>query len=256
MYYDFKVKIPDIKGKIYEKTIKDVTYINYEYDRVYKPDKKYNIPKRTTIGKKCADDPEMMYPNPNFLTYFPDAELPKEQSRDERSSCLRIGPFLVIEKLMMETMLDKIISGIYNDDRGSGLFMDLASYYLITENNAGQYYPDYAYNHPLFTPGYKIYSDSTISTFTKQISVDDSVEFQNEWNAVRKKKIKSIFLMIPRTKTARQEKSISQNSDTQKKKRDFRSSTIPSPMTVKTGNRSFMKVIPEALWMCHSCSLC
>ena len=27
MYYDFKVKIPDIKGKIYEKTIKDVTYI-------------------------------------------------------------------------------------------------------------------------------------------------------------------------------------------------------------------------------------
>ena len=71
-----------------------------------------------------------------------------------------------------------------------------------------------------------------------------------------RKKIRSIFLMIPRTKTARQEKSISQNSDTQKKKRDFRSSTIPSPMTVKTGNRSFMKVIPEALWMCHSCSLC
>ena len=190
MYYDFKVKIPDIKGKIYEKTIKDVTYINYEYDRVYKPDKKYNIPKRTTIGKKCTDDPNMMYPNPNFLKYFPDAELPKDQSRSGRSSCLRIGAFLVIEKLMMESMVDKIIGGIYNDDRGAGLFLDLASYYLITENSAGQYYPDYAYNHPLFTPGYKTYSDSTISTFTKQISVDDSVEFQNEWNAIKKKKDK------------------------------------------------------------------
>ena len=190
MYYDFKVKIPDIKGKIYDKTIKDVTYINYEYDRVYKPDKKYNIPKRTTIGKKCTDDPNMMYPNPNFLKYFPDAELPKDQSRSGRSSCLRIGAFLVIEKLMMESMVDKIIGGIYNDDRGAGLFLDLASYYLITENNAGQYYPDYAYNHPLFTPGYKTYSDSTISTFTKQISVDDSVEFQNEWNAIKKKKDK------------------------------------------------------------------
>ena len=190
MYYDFKVKIPDIKGKIYEKTIKDVTYINYEYDRVYKPDKKYNIPKRTTIGKKCTDDPNMMYPNPNFLKYFPDAELPKDQSRSGRSSCLRIGAFLVIEKLMMESMVDKIIGGIYNDDRGAGLFLDLASYYLITENNAGQYSPDYAYNHPLFTPGYKTYSDSTISTFTKQISVDDSVEFQNEWNAIKKKKDK------------------------------------------------------------------
>ena len=52
---------------------------------------KYNIPKRTTIGKKCEDDPEMMYPNPNFLTYFPDAELPEDQGRDARSSCLRIG---------------------------------------------------------------------------------------------------------------------------------------------------------------------
>ena len=73
MYYDFKVKIPEVKGKIYERTIKGVVYINYEYDRIYKPDKKCNIPKRTTIGKKCEDDPEMMYPNPNFLTYFPDA---------------------------------------------------------------------------------------------------------------------------------------------------------------------------------------
>lgn len=86
MYYDFRVKIPDEKGKIYTKTIKGVVYVNYEYDRVYKPDKKYNIPKRTTIGKMCDDDPDMMYPNPNYLTYFPDAELPKDKGRDDRSS--------------------------------------------------------------------------------------------------------------------------------------------------------------------------
>lgn len=190
MYYDFKVKIPEVKGKIYERTIKGVVYINYEYDRIYKPDKKYNIPKRTTIGKKREDDPEMMYPNPNFLTYFPDAELPEDQGRDARSSCLRIGTWIVIEKLMVESLLDKIISGLYSDDRGTGLFLDLAAYYLITENNAGQYYPDYAYNHPHFTPEYKIYSDSTVSTFISQISVEDSVSSQNEWNAVRKKQDK------------------------------------------------------------------
>ena len=190
MYYDFKVKIPKVKGKIYERTIKNVVYINYEYDRVYKPDKKYNIPKRTTIGRKCEDDPTMMYPNPNFLTYFPDAELPEDLGRDGRSSCLRVGTFLVIEKLMMESMVDKIISSIYNDGRGSGLFLDLAAYYLTTENNAGQYYPDYAYNHPLFTPDYRIYSDSTVSKFIGQISVEDSVEFQNEWNSIKKKQDK------------------------------------------------------------------
>lgn len=120
MYYDFKVKIPEVKGKIYERMIKGVVYINYEYDRIYKPDKKYNIPKRTTIGKKCEDDPEMMYPNPNFLTYFPDAELPEDQRRDARSSCLRIGTWIVIEKLMVESLLDKIISDLYSDDRGTG----------------------------------------------------------------------------------------------------------------------------------------
>ena len=190
MYYDFKVKIPEVKGKIYERTIKGVVYVNYEYDRVYKPDKKYNIPKRTTIGKKCEDAPDMMYPNPNFLTYFPDAELPDDLGRDVRSSCLRIGTWLVIEKLMMESMVDKIISSIYHDQRGTGLFLDLAAYYLITENNAGQYYPDYAYNHPLFTPEYKIYSDSTVSTFISQISVEDSVAFQNEWNGLKKKQDK------------------------------------------------------------------
>lgn len=188
MYYDFKVKIPELKGKIYEKTIKGVTYVNYEYDRIYKPDKKYNIPKRTTIGKKCEDDPTMMYPNPNFLTYFPDAELPKDYGHDDRSSCLRIGAYLVFEKLMMESMVDRIIHSIYNNERGTGLFLDLASYYLVTEHNAGQYYPEYAYNHPLFTPGYKIYGDSTISKFINQISVNDSIDFQNEWNKIKKKK--------------------------------------------------------------------
>jgi len=83
--------------------------------------------------------------------------------------------------------------------RGAGLFLDLASYYLTTENNAGQYYPDYAYNHPLFTPEYKIYSDSTVSTFISQISVEDSVSFQNEWNAVKKKQDK-IYISYDSTK--------------------------------------------------------
>ena len=64
MYYDFKVKIPEVKGKIYERTIKGVVYINYEYDRVYKPDKKYNIPKRQEMPGRSGDDvPEPHLPD-------------------------------------------------------------------------------------------------------------------------------------------------------------------------------------------------
>ena len=183
MYFGFKVKIPEEKGKIYPQKKDGVTYVQYEYDRVYKPDKKYNIPKRTTIGKVCEDDPTMMYPNPNFLKYFPDAELPVDKGADNRSGCLRIGNYIVLKKLFAETMLDRMIRGLSWDERGSGLFIDLASYYIVTENNAGQYYPDYAYNHPLFTPEFRIYSDSTISRFLQEISVDDSIQLQNDWNA-------------------------------------------------------------------------
>jgi len=186
MYYKFTVPVPEVPGKIYTKMIRNVTYVNYEYDRVYKPEKQYNIPKRTTIGKLCEDDPTMMYPNPNFLKYFPDAELPVDLGSSNRSSCLRIGTYLVIQKIIMESMLENIICGIYKgDERGSGLFFDLAAYAIVTENNAAQYYPDYAYNHPLFTPKSKIYSDATVSEFINQISIDDSVKFQNEWNSIK-----------------------------------------------------------------------
>jgi len=186
MYYDIRVDIPQETGKICTKVIKGVTYINYEYDRIYLPEKKYNIPKRTTIGKQCEDDPLKMYPNPNFLKYFPDAELPEDGGRTKRSSCLRIGAWLVIRKTVTESLLDRIIGSIYGDDeRGKGLFLDLAAYSIVSENNAGQYYPDYAWNHPLFTPGGKIYSDSTVSTFLNQISADDSIQFQNNWNSIK-----------------------------------------------------------------------
>ena len=182
MYYRFKVKIPEEKGKIYPQTKDGVTYVQYEYDRVYKPDKKYNIPKRTTIGKVSEDDPTMMYPNPNFLKYFPDVELPVDKGADNRSGCLRIGNYIVLKKLFAETMLDRMIRGLSWGEKGSGLFIDLASYYIVTENNAGQYYPDYAYNHPLFTPDFKIYSDSTVSRFLQEITIDDSIQLQNDWN--------------------------------------------------------------------------
>ena len=183
MYYNFKVVIPDIKSKVYPQTVRGVTYINYEYDRVYKPDKKYNIPKRTTIGKICDDDPKMMYPNANYHKYFPDAELPADDAAMARSSCLRIGAFVVIRKIMEDYGLENIISRIIGRD--SGLFLDLVAYSIVTEGNAGQYYPDYAYNHPLFTNGMRIYSDSKVSEFLGWINADQITSFLNEWNGAR-----------------------------------------------------------------------
>jgi hypothetical protein len=182
MYYDFKVKIP-VDSKITPHTIRGTTYMNYEYDRIYKPEKKYNVPKRTTIGKRCDVEPDMMFPNPNFMKYFPDAQLPKEVMRTNRSSCLRIGACFVIQKIIKDYKLDDMIERIIGRD--SGLFLDLVTYSLVTENNAAQYYPDFAYNHPLLTEKMKMYSDAKVSDFLNEITMDQSINFLNEWNASR-----------------------------------------------------------------------
>lgn len=182
MFLDFKVPIPSIKGKIFIKKVRDFHYVHYEFDSVYNSAKKYSLPKRTTIGKVCDDDSSMMFPNPNYLKFFPDKELPSLSSTP-RSSCLKIGAWIVIEKIIHDYNLSGILSQIIGSKYG--LFLDLIAYTIICENNAAQYYPDYGYNHPLFTEDMKIYSDSTISNFIHEITVDNSVAFLNTWNYVQ-----------------------------------------------------------------------
>ena len=77
MYLDYKVNIPDKSG-ITRKSIKGTTYVYYAYDRKYDPEKKHTVPINTTIGKCGLDDPDMMYPNTNFLKYFPEVEMPDD----------------------------------------------------------------------------------------------------------------------------------------------------------------------------------
>ena len=183
MYLKSAVKIPDVKAGISEKTIKGTTYIYYEHGRTYNTHKKYTVPQCTSIGKKVKDEPSMMFPNENYLKYFPDELLPEELPVSTRSGCVKIGAWLVIRKVIQHYKLEERLSAIIGED--SGLFLDLAAYTIIAENNAAQYYPDYAYNHPLFTKEMKVYSDSQISRFLREITRDDSIRFQNEWNAGR-----------------------------------------------------------------------
>lgn len=183
MYSDFIVKIPNASSGITKKTIKGVTYVYYSYDRNYDSTKKYTVPKNTTIGKCLDGEPEVMYPNQNFFRFFPDAEIPEAQEETMRSSCLRIGSFLVLRRIIAGYHLDEIIDRLIEKD--GGMFLDLVAYTTIAENNAGQYYPDYAFNHPLFTKAMRVYSDSKISDFINSISRDKSIAFQNEWNEKR-----------------------------------------------------------------------
>lgn len=184
MYLDCVVKMPNAPGKIVCQTKGETTYVYYETGRTYDPDKKYTAPKRVTIGKRSRENPDMIQPNENFLRFFPDEMLPEKKDRSARSSCLRIGAFIVIRQLFKETGISDIL-GMYMNQKDLGLFQDLVAYSIITESNAAQYYPDYAYNHPLFTEKMKIYSDSKVSDFLKSLTVEQSAGFLNEWNAAR-----------------------------------------------------------------------
>lgn len=165
------------------------TYIEYEYSRTYDAAKQYTYPKRASIGRVDPDNPDMMTPNENFLKYFPDAEIPEEMNRSDRSPYLNIGPYVVFHKLVSDFRLKDYLRK-YMDEKDAGLLLDLACYSIVSENNAAQYYPDYAYCHPLFTPEMRMYTDSKVSDFLRKIKPEQSVGFLNSWNKSRNKKQK------------------------------------------------------------------
>ena len=180
MYYDFSVPIPKEKGKILFKKKGNSSYVLYEYEREYKKDKQYVIPKRSIIGKLLSDNSERMFPNENYQKYFPNAVLPEERSEAYRSCCLRIGSYVAIQKILQEYELPAMLKKRLGKD--SGLFLDLVSYMIIDEENAGQYYPDYAFCHPLFSEGMRIYSDVKISRLLNSITREQSIGFLDDWN--------------------------------------------------------------------------
>lgn len=184
MHLEFLVEIPKVKGKVTFRNKNGTDYVYYEYDRIYNPETQKTNPKRVTIGKRSGEDRRLMQPNQNFLKFFPDAELPEEKDRTVRSSCLRIGDYVVIRKILEGYGLPEMLEKYVGED-DIGLFLDLVAYSIVMENNAGQYYPDYAYNHPLFTKEMRIYSDTKVSDFLNSLKEDVSVRFLNEWNGSR-----------------------------------------------------------------------
>ena len=197
MFLKYKVDIPVVPGKLVRKNRGGHTYIEYEYDRIYDPVKQYTYPKRASIGRVDPEDPTRMTPNENFLKYFPDAEIPEETDRSERSPYLNIGTYVVLHKLIQDCKLKEILDE-YMEEKDTGFLLDLACYSIIEENNAGQYYPDYAYEHALFTPDMKIYTDSKVSDFLHGLKPEQSVGFLNSWNKSKNKRQK-IYLSYDST---------------------------------------------------------
>lgn len=181
MYFKDAVKIPDIPGKIIKRKMRETVYIEYQYGCTYIKEKKYALPRRTVIGKAVANNSDMMLPNEKYYEYFPEDSVPQFRNDSERSCGLNIGAWIVIDKIIQEYHLDSLVENVEEDN--PGLLLDLAAFMIITEDNAGFYYPDYAFNHPLFSKSMTIFSDVTVSKFIHNLTLDQRVGFLNSWNA-------------------------------------------------------------------------
>ena len=183
MYFDSAVAIPSEKGKIIIKKKGNAVYVLYQHGYVYKPDKKYSVPQRTIIGKVNPAATDTMYPNEHFQEFFPDTLLPEELPEAYRSCALKIGSYAIIQKVLEEYKIPDMLLKYFHKE--SGLILDLVAYMIVDEENAGQYYPDFAFNHPLFSDNMRIYSDSKVCRLLKSITKDHINAFLNDWNSKR-----------------------------------------------------------------------
>jgi len=183
MYLNSVVAIPAEKGKIILRKKGGATYVLYQHGNIYKPEKKYAVPQRTIIGKVNSAATDTMYPNEHFQEFFPTVNLSEELPEAYRSCALRIGAYSVIQKVLEDYNIPQMLLPYFGKE--SGLILDLVSYMIVDEENAGQYYPDFAFNHPLFSENMRIYSDSKVCRLLKSITCEQINSFLDEWNKKR-----------------------------------------------------------------------
>lgn len=186
-YCEFLVDIPSVQGKIVRKKQSGKIFIQLETGRIYNPERKNTTPERVTIGKVSEEDENKMHPNDSFFIHFPSVAIPALRPEGKRSCCLKIGAYIAIKKVIKELELDKILTGVFKKDNAS-LILDLAAYCIVSEDNATQYYPDYNYNHALFTAGMHMYSDSSVSRLFASIDSSGIQKALNKWNGRMDKK--------------------------------------------------------------------
>ena len=75
-----------------------------------------------------------------------------------------------------------LIKSFGNDTR---LILDLVAYLVVEEENAGQYYPDFAFTYLLFSEKMNVYSDSKICRLLQSITKDQCTSLLNDGNKRR-----------------------------------------------------------------------
>ena len=136
-----------------------------------------------TITNTLAGCQPAMIPNEYFEQYYPDVCV--EQETPEFSDTLRIGCFLVVQKLFRDLQIEDVLLSIFGD---LGLFIeDIVSYMITNESCTFQYYSNFMRNHPVMDKN--IRDDTQISRLLKyNIKEQDINLFLRAWNQMNNTK--------------------------------------------------------------------
>ncbi len=178
----YTVKIPIEEGKIARRSVDDAVLICLLRDSSVSGgvDARARI---VIIGTVCPDDPERMYPTPEYFRYFSSASVLEagDPYNSHRSNCLRVGAYLAFQKIILELHLDEALRNVLGSE--SGLILDLALFTVIEEKHIVRYYPDYAFNHPVRSEGMKIYTKEEVLKFFNSLDSIQIADFQKQWNS-------------------------------------------------------------------------
>ena len=154
-------------------------YVYYVLSREYIKDKKYNIEERKMIGKMVDDI--WMIPNEAFSEYYPDVTI--EEKLPDKSDTLKIGAFLVIQKIMEDLEIRDLLDATFG--KWSPFISDIVSYVLCSGSSVFQYYQNYMRYHPGLEP--KLYDDTHISRLLKEEDLEECIDiFLAGWNQIKK----------------------------------------------------------------------
>ena len=156
-----------------------VAYVYQVTGKHYKKDKKYTVENRKLIGKMF--DEQWMIPNEYFSQYYPDVCI--EQDMPEFSDTLKIGAFMVIQKIFQDLQIEEMLTSVFGE---LGIFVEnIVSYMITNESCTFQYYPNFMRNHPVL--GGRIQDDTQISRMLKGITDRETKVFMRAWNRLNKK---------------------------------------------------------------------
>ena len=120
-----------------------VAYVYQVTGKHYKKDKKYTVENRKLIGEMV--DEQWMIPNEYFSQYYPDVCI--EQDMPEFSDTLKIGAFMVIQKIFQDLQIEEMLTSVFGK---LGIFVEnIVSYMITNESCTFQYYPNFMRNHPV-----------------------------------------------------------------------------------------------------------